>query len=92
VLHDEDFADQVRELTDGEGVAVVYDGVGASTSEGSLASLRPRGLLAVTGTASGPTPAWEIPSSVRASFAVARRYARPNMRRLASSLNICLVS
>ncbi|MBK1788197.1 quinone oxidoreductase family protein [Prauserella cavernicola] len=52
-----DFAEEVRRLTDGEGVAVVYDGVGASTYEGSLASLRRRGLLALFGAASGPVPA-----------------------------------
>jgi NADPH:quinone reductase len=61
VLGYEDFAKQVREATDGAGVAAVYDGVGAATFEGSLASLRPRGVLAIYGTASGPTPALEIP-------------------------------
>lgn len=49
-----DVAEQVRELTDGRGVDVVYDGVGHSTFEGSLASLRPRGVLALYGAASGP--------------------------------------
>ena len=57
----EDFAQQVRQLTGGVGVAAVYDGVGALTFEGSLASLRPRGMLVVYGTASGPTPPLEIP-------------------------------
>lgn len=57
----EDFATQVRELTDGTGVAAVYDGVGATTFEGSLESLRPRGVCVVYGTASGPTPPLEIP-------------------------------
>ncbi|WP_216216472.1 quinone oxidoreductase family protein [Amycolatopsis aidingensis] len=51
-----DFAEQVRKLTGGEGVAVVYDGVGRSTVDGSLASLRPRGMLALFGAASGPVP------------------------------------
>ena len=57
----DDFAARVRQLTGGAGVAAVYDGVGASTFEGSLASLRPRGVLIVYGTASGPTPPLEIP-------------------------------
>jgi len=57
----EDFATQVRELTDGMGVAAVYDGVGATTFEGSLESLRPRGVFVVYGTASGPTPPLDIP-------------------------------
>ena len=43
----------VRELTGGHGVHTVYDGVGASTFEASLASLRPRGALALFGGASG---------------------------------------
>ncbi|MBB4684577.1 quinone oxidoreductase family protein [Amycolatopsis jiangsuensis] len=52
----EDFAAVARELTDGEGVSVVYDGVGKDTVDGSLASLRVRGLLALFGAASGPVP------------------------------------
>lgn len=51
-----DFAEAVRELTGGEGVAAVYDGVGKSTVDGSLASLRVRGTLALFGNASGPAP------------------------------------
>jgi NADPH2:quinone reductase len=61
VISYDNFADQIRDLTDGHGVAVVYDGVGASTFEGSLAALRTRGTLVVYGTASGPTPPLEIP-------------------------------
>jgi NADPH:quinone reductase len=61
VISYDNFADEVRDLTDGRGVAVVYDGVGATTFEGSLAALRTRGTLAVYGTASGPTPPLEIP-------------------------------
>ncbi len=49
----ENFAARVKELTDGKGVDVVYDGVGKSTFEGSLDCLRPRGLLASFGNASG---------------------------------------
>ena len=50
----EDFADRVRRITDGAGVHVVYDGVGATTFMKSLDCLRPRGLLALFGQASGP--------------------------------------
>lgn len=53
------FADAVKDLT-GSGVHVVYDGVGAATFEGSLASLRPRGMLALYGAASGPVPPFDI--------------------------------
>lgn len=49
----EDFAAKVREITGGRGVDVVYDGVGKATFEGSLDCLRPRGLLASFGNASG---------------------------------------
>lgn len=51
-----DVAAAVRELTDGRGVDVVYDSVGATTFDHSLRSLRPRGLLALYGQSSGPVP------------------------------------
>jgi NADPH2:quinone reductase len=50
------FAERVRALTDGKGVAVVYDGVGKATFDESLASLQPRGSLVLYGAASGPVP------------------------------------
>ncbi|HEY9553961.1 quinone oxidoreductase family protein [Allosphingosinicella sp.] len=49
-------AAQVRTLTDGEGVAVVFDGVGAASWTESLASVAKRGLLVTYGNASGPVP------------------------------------
>ncbi len=52
----DDFAKLTRELTNGEGVDVVYDGVGKDTVDGSLASLKIRGLLALFGASSGPVP------------------------------------
>ncbi|MGW3962296.1 quinone oxidoreductase family protein [Amycolatopsis sp. NPDC005003] len=52
----DDFAKLTRELTNGEGVDVVYDGVGKDTVDGSLASLKVRGLLALFGASSGPVP------------------------------------
>lgn len=52
----EDVAARVRELTGGEGVAVVYDGVGKDTFAGSLDSLRPLGMMVCFGNASGPVP------------------------------------
>jgi len=48
--------DAAKELTDGVGVAAVYDGVGASTFDDSLAALRIRGTMALFGAASGPVP------------------------------------
>ncbi len=53
------FAERVRELTDGRGVAAVYDGVGKETFAGSLASLRPRGTLVLFGAASGAVPPFD---------------------------------
>ena len=48
------FGQEIRRLTDGAGVAAVYDGVGATTFDASLASLAVRGTLALFGAASGP--------------------------------------
>lgn len=53
-------APAVRALTGGEGVAAVYDGVGAETFEESLASLRVRGVLVLFGNASGPVPPFDL--------------------------------
>lgn len=50
----ENFADAARRFTGGRGVDVVYDSVGKDTFEGSLASLRPRGMMVSFGNASGP--------------------------------------
>lgn len=58
----EDFAARVKEITGGRGVKVVYDSVGKDTFEGSLASLRPFGLLASFGNGSGPVPPVSIGS------------------------------
>ncbi|HZD16445.1 MAG TPA: zinc-binding dehydrogenase, partial [Pseudonocardiaceae bacterium] len=52
----DDVAGEVRRLIGGDGVAAVYDGVGASTFDASLSSLRRRGMLALFGAASGPVP------------------------------------
>ena len=50
----EDFAKKVLDYTNGKGVPVVYDGVGAKTYEGSIECLKPRGMLVSFGNASGP--------------------------------------
>jgi NADPH2:quinone reductase len=51
-----DFQPEVRRLTGGKGVAVVYDGVGRDTFDASLDSLKPRGVLALYGASSGAVP------------------------------------
>ena len=52
----EDVPTRVKELTDGAGVGTVFDSVGKDTFEGSLKSLKRRGVLVGCGTASGPFP------------------------------------
>ncbi len=52
----ENFVERVREITGGKGCDVVYDGVGRDTFPGSLDCLRPKGLWATFGAASGPLP------------------------------------
>ena len=52
----EDFVARVKDITGGKGVKVVYDSIGKDTFEGSLNCLRPFGLLASFGNASGPVP------------------------------------
>lgn len=54
----EDFVAKVREVTDGKGVDVVMDSVGASTFEGSMDCLKPLGMMITFGNASGPVPAF----------------------------------
>jgi NADPH:quinone reductase len=56
----EDFTAAARAATGGRGCDVVYDSVGQSTFEGSLRSLRPRGLLVLFGQSSGPVPPFEL--------------------------------
>ncbi|HKG84277.1 MAG TPA: quinone oxidoreductase [Beijerinckiaceae bacterium] len=56
----EDVAKRVREITKGEGVPVVYDGVGKATFQGSLDSLKPFGVLVSFGSASGPIEAFNL--------------------------------
>ena len=54
-----DFDAEVRKLTNGAGVSVVYDSVGRATFERSLASLMPRGMLVLFGQSSGPVPPFD---------------------------------
>jgi NADPH2:quinone reductase len=55
----EDFAERVRSLTDGEGVPVVYDSVGKTTFDDSLKCLRPRGMMVLYGGSSGAVPPFD---------------------------------
>jgi NADPH2:quinone reductase len=55
----QDFVAEVRRLTDGKGVSVVYDSVGKATFEGSLDCLASRGMLVLFGQSSGPVSAFD---------------------------------
>lgn len=70
------FGERVRGLTGGAGVAAVYDGVGATTFDASLASLAVRGTLALFGAASGPVPPFD-PQRLNAAGSVF--LARPSL-------------
>ncbi len=56
----QDFEAEVKRITGGKGVDVVYDSVGKTTFEKSLNCLRPRGLLALFGASSGPVPPFDL--------------------------------
>jgi len=56
----QDFVAEVKRITGGAGVHVVYDGVGASTFDKGFGCLRPRGLMALFGQASGPVPLFDL--------------------------------
>ncbi|WFN94653.1 quinone oxidoreductase family protein [Gordonia sihwensis] len=56
----DDVAARVRDLTDGRGARVVYDGVGAATFEQSLAATAVRGTIVLFGAASGPVPPFDL--------------------------------
>lgn len=56
---DQDFEAEVKRITAGRGVDVVYDSVGRTTFDKSLNCLRPRGLLVLFGQSSGPVPPFD---------------------------------
>lgn len=72
----QDVAAEVRRLTDGKGVPVAYDSVGAATFEGTLGSLARRGLFVSFGNASGPVPPF---APLRLSQSGSLFFTRPTM-------------
>jgi NADPH2:quinone reductase len=56
----QNFETEVKRLTSGKGVDVVYDSVGKTTFDSSLNCLRPRGMLALFGASSGPVPPFDL--------------------------------
>jgi len=71
-----DLAERVRALTEGAGVDVVYDGVGAPTFDASLAAVRRRGVLVVFGQAGGAVPPFDLR---RLNLAGSVSLLRPNL-------------
>jgi len=57
---EQDFETEIKRLTGGKGVDVVYDSVGKTTFDQSLNCLRPRGMLALFGASSGPVPPFDL--------------------------------
>ncbi|MFF0817456.1 quinone oxidoreductase family protein [Rhodococcus sp. NPDC003318] len=60
VLSYDEVPTRVRDLTDGRGVDVVYDGVGKDTFDSSLAAIKVRGMLVLFGGSSGPVPPFQL--------------------------------
>jgi len=67
-----DFEEEVKRLTGGKGVHVVYDSVGETTFEKGLRCLKPRGYMVLFGQSSGPVPALELTALARKSLFVTR--------------------
>jgi NADPH2:quinone reductase len=87
----ENVVERVREITNGEGVAVAYDSVGKDTLRMSLDCLRPHGMLVSFGNASGPVPPLDL-GLLRGSLFVARpslfayTAKRPDLEAMAAEL------
>ena len=77
----DELAAKVRELTDGEGVPVVLDGVGAASWDASLGSVARRGLLVSYGNASGPSPPFSALELMRAGSIFVTRPTLPIIAR-----------
>jgi NADPH:quinone reductase len=67
-----DFAAEVAHLTNGRGVDVVYDSVGKTTFDGSLAALAPRGMLVLFGQSSGPVGSFDLLRLSKGSYFLTR--------------------
>jgi NADPH2:quinone reductase len=69
---EKDWLGKVKEITNGEGVHVVYDSVGLDTWEGSLEAVRRKGMVVFFGNASGPTPPIPLPKLTAKNSKVCR--------------------
>jgi NADPH2:quinone reductase len=73
----ENFVEEVKRETGGDGLPVVYDSVGKTTFEDSLKCLRPRGLLALYGASSGAVPPFDL---IRLSTLGSLYVTRPTLK------------
>ncbi len=73
----QDFAAEIKGLTDGKGLPVVYDSVGKTTFEQSLQCLRPRGVMVLFGGASGAVPPFDL---IRLSTMGSLYVTRPTLK------------
>ena len=78
----DNFAIKVKELTNGKGVPVVYDGVGKDTLEGSLECLKIRGMMVSFGNASGPLSDINVPKMLQPKGLF---FVRPSMQQYLST-------
>ena len=78
----DNFATRVKELTDGKGVPIVYDGVGKDTLEGSLECLKMRGMMVSFGNASGPLSDINVPKMLQPKGLF---FVRPSMQQYLST-------
>jgi len=72
----QDFVKEVKDITKGVGVSVVYDGVGRNTFQGSLKCLKPRGTMVSFGNASGPLDPLNVPKDIQSKSLF---FTRPTM-------------
>jgi len=73
----QDFVKEVKNITKGVGVSVVYDGVGKNTFKGSVECLKPRGTLVSFGNASGPLDPLNVPKDIQSKSLF---FTRPTMK------------
>ena len=73
----QDFVKEVKDITKGAGVSVVYDGVGKNTFQGSVESLKPRGTMVSFGNASGPLDPLNVPKDIQSKSLF---FTRPTMK------------
>jgi NADPH2:quinone reductase len=73
----EDFVARVKAITGDAGVPVVYDSVGKDTFEGSMACLRPFGMMVSFGSASGPVPPVDLVKACRGTLYLTRPSLMP---------------